>query len=73
MLEYGGAAGMSEAASEITFEDRRSVPASLTLSALRRKMEKRSRRKVLPGQWRQSQMFRGKRALGVWVGCPDTA
>lgn len=40
MLEYDGAAGMSEAASEITFEDRRSVPASLTLSALRRKMEK---------------------------------
>lgn len=31
---------MSEAASEITFEDRRSVPASLTLSALRRKMGK---------------------------------
>lgn len=36
MLEYNGAAGMSEAASEITFEDRRSLPASL-----RRKMEER--------------------------------
>lgn len=30
-LQYNGAEGMSEAASEITFKDRRSVPASLSL------------------------------------------